>query len=173
MAIRKANLRVEAFTAISSSLTLIFAAIYGVQLGYAGAMAHGDGDSFTHPSKIPIMAMYGIPPLVTLLLAINNIIFYAQNLLGPLYTLLFASVSCAGWFVTTIFWAHCHDEGHHTEVWNGSQSSLDHKRDAQLTQPAVCYQHHIMKDPKSGYMNGVSEDLGLAVVILATVNFAA
>ena len=127
MATRKVNLSFEGFFAILNIINLIIVLSYGAQLRLAGHVAQGDGDSFQLPSKLPMMAMYGVPTVVTLLLSINNIVFYLLDLLGPLYALLSVGVSCAGWFVTLIFWGHCHEEGLGGDVWNGSKSAFDYR----------------------------------------------
>ena len=135
---RNTRIYLEILILVITTTTLALTIPYAIQLW--------DSDtsfSTPTPSRASLIPLYGIPPLLTLLISILNICIYVHSSQPFVYGIFIASFTSTGWLVTTLLWGHC-STGSSEEDWI-------------QWNPSICYQRNV-----SGYEVGV---LGICGVV--------
>ncbi|KAF2107304.1 hypothetical protein BDV96DRAFT_303979 [Lophiotrema nucula] len=121
------RIRCELLVLASAILTLALTVPYAVQMWNAPLNTYtlnskGIVVDNNKSARHKLIAMYGLPPLFSIVLTVVNICMtLAWGRIFVSYTIGMTATMAVGWLVTAVFWGHCAIDDE-SQSWEGDQS---------------------------------------------------
>jgi hypothetical protein len=146
----------DAVALFVTTITLVTAGIYTSQLWTAKVEEDLTATGVRSPPRGTLLAIYGLPPLATILMLLTSLIVHT---LSTLSRLLLAATLMLGWITTAFFWSRCHNLG----------SAFD---PAWALWGRLCYQSHFRDRFDRGSVSDAEKSTENALVALAGIMLA-